>query len=269
MNQINKTLITAIVLCGATLTYAAPIQLSAGEIVVDYDLDDFFLNVDGSGYDSSVYSITPLLNGVRLEFSGLLNVYASSYFNLSPETKVADYSALFSLAPTAGRTITGFTVTYSGSYSVETPGSVAASGVGMSVGGSSGSGPFSIASNFAGMTVPTLSGQLSATGDIAYVDVLDGFRDVFVGYEQVLDYCEVENPEICYYRDEPVYEQVPVYRQEMDLGEASIYLDSITISADVAQVPLPASGLLLSAGLFGLGLQRMRYRRFAERRSNV
>lgn len=269
MNQINKTVMTAILLWGSTLAQAAPVQLSAGDIIVDYDLDNFFLNVDGNNFDSSVFSLTPLADGVRLEFSGLLNVYASSYFNYSPQTKTADYSALLSLAPVAGKTITDFTITYSGSYSIETPGSAAASGVGLSVGGSSGGGPFSISTNFTGMAVPTLSGQLSATGEISYVDVLEGFQDVLVGYQPVLDYCEVENPDICFYHDEPIYEQVPVYRQEMDLGEASIYLDSITISANVAPVPLPASGLLLSAGLFGLGLQKMRHRRSVDIRNKV
>jgi hypothetical protein len=257
MNQISKTLMTAILSWGATSAYAAPVQLAAGDIIVEYDLDNFSLNVDGTGYDSSVFLVTPLANGVRLGFSGLLNVYASSYFNYSPQTKEADYSALFSLAPTAGKTITGFTITYSGGYSVEMPGSAGASGVGMSVGGSSGGGPFSISSNFTGMGVPTLSGQLSATGEITFVEVLDDFQDVLVGYQPVLDYCEVENPEVCYYHDEPVYEQVPIYHQEMDLGEASVYIDSITISADVAPVPLPPSGLLMGAGLLGLGLRKM------------
>jgi hypothetical protein len=258
---------TAIYLFGAAVANAAPVQLIAGDIIVDYDLDNFFLNVDGSSYDSSVYSITPLTNAVRLEFGGLLNVYASSYSNYSPQTKTADYSASFSLAPAAGKTINGFTITYAGSYSIETPASAEATGVGLFVGGTSGGGVFSISSNFSGMGVPTLTGQLSATGDIAFIEVLDGFKDVFVGYEQVLDYCEVENPEICYYRDEPIYEQVPVYRQEMDLGEASIYLESITISANVTPVPLPAGGLLLGSGLLGLVLQKMRSRKFVDTKS--
>lgn len=269
MNQISKTLVTAILLVGATSVYSAPVQLATGDIIVEYDLDNFSLNVDGTGYDSSVYSVTALANGVRLGFGGLLNIYASSYSNYSPETKEADYSALFSLVPTAGKTITGFTITYSGGYSVEMPGSAEANGVGLTVGGSSGGGLFSISSSFTGASVPTLSGQLSATGEISVVDVLDGFQDVLIGYQPVLDYCEVENPEICHYHDEPVYQQVPVYHQETDLGEASVYIDSITISADVAPVPLPPSGLLMGAGLLGLGLRKMRYRKSADIQSKV
>lgn len=139
---------------------------------------------------------------------------------------------------------------------MESPGSAGASGVGLSVGDSTSGGPFSVSSDFTGMVVPTLSGQLSATGEVSYVEVLAGFQDVLVGYQSVLDYCEVENPEICYYHDEPIYEQVPYYSQEMDLGEAAIYLDSITITANVTTVPLPASGLLFGAGLLGLAWQR-------------
>lgn len=261
MNKINKTLMSAILLWGATLTHAAPVQLAAGDIIVDYDLDNFFLSVDGMGYDSSVFTLVPLNNAVRIEFGGLLNLYASSYFTFSPVYKTADYSAQLSLAPTAGKAINGFTITYSGGYSIESPGSAGASGVGLSVGGSSGGGPFSVSSNFPGLGVPTLSGQLSASGEIGYIEIFEGYQDVFVGYQQVLDYCEVENPEICYYRDEPIYEQVPVYRQETDLGEASVWLDSITITANVETVPLPPSGLLFGAGLLGLGLRKMRNRK--------
>lgn len=259
MRQTNTILMAAMLLAGAELANAAPVQLASGDVVIGYDLDNFSLNVDGVTYDSSAFSITPVANGVRLGFNGHLNVYASSYFTLSPETKTADYSALFSLAPVSGKSITGFNIIYSGGYTIETPGSASASGVGMFAGGSTGGGPFSITSNFSGASVPNLTGQLSATGEIGYVDVLDGFQTVFVGYQQVLDFCEPDNPDICHYHDEPLYQQVPVYRQEMDLGEASIFIDSITIAANVAPVPVPPSALLFLSGLLGLGVQKIRH----------
>jgi len=255
MKCINKILMGVFLLSGTTLVYAAPTQLFSNDTIIEYDLDNFSLNVNGISHDASAFSITPVTNGVRLGFSGYLNLYASSYFSYSPEEKMADYSALFSLAPTAGNIITDFNITYSGGYFIETPGSVGASGVGMSFSESSGGGAFSITSNFTGMAVPTLNGQLSATGSIGVIEVFDGYQEVFVGNQQVLDYCELENPAICYYRDEPVYDQVAIYRQEMDLGEASIYLESITIAANVTAVPEPPVGILMTFGLLVLGMQ--------------
>ena len=258
MKRINEVFAAATLCSGALLANAAPVQLFSGDVVVEYDLENFSLNVDGVGYDPALLSIVPVANGVRLEFGGYLNLYASSYFTYSAENKSADYSALFSFAPTAGNTISNFNITYSGGYSIETPGSVGASGIGMSVSASDGGQPFSITSGFAGGVLPALSGQLSATGEISYVEVFDHFEEVFVGYQQVLDYCEVDDPSVCYYRDEPIYEQVAVYRQEMDLGEATIYLDSITIAADVTAVPLPASSLLFASSLLGMAARRLR-----------
>lgn len=256
---------SAFLLSGTTLAYAAPVQLFSGDTIIEYDLDNFFLNVDGFSHDPSVFSITPVTNGVRLGFGRYLNLYASSYFSYSPENKIADYSALFSIAPTTGNNITDFNITYSGGYTIETPDSVGASGVGMSISKFNGGGTFSITSNFTGMAVPTLNGQLSAAGDIGFIEVFDGFEEVFVGYQQVLDYCETEDPSICHYHDEPIYEQVAVYRQEMDLGEAPIYLESITIAANVSPVPAPPSAMLLASGLLVLGAQKLRRRRSVNR----
>lgn len=265
MKNISKTFIAVFLLLGTTIAYAAPVQLFSNDIVIDYDLDNFSLNVNGISHDASAFSITPVTNGVRLEFGGYLNLYASSYFTYSQEDKMADYSALFSVAPTAGNIITDFNITYSGGYSIETPGSVGISGVGMSLGESSGGGAFSITSSFAGTAVPTLNGQLSATGAIGFVEVFDGYQDVFVGNQQVLDYCELENPDICYYRDEPVYEQVAFYRQEMDLGEASIYLESITIAANVTAVPEPPVRILMACGMLMLGVLQFRRRKSTDK----
>lgn len=86
---------SAFLLSGTTLAYAAPVQLFSGDTIIEYDLDNFFLNVDGFSHDPSVFSITPVTNGVRLGFGRYLNLYASSYFSYSPENKIADYSALF------------------------------------------------------------------------------------------------------------------------------------------------------------------------------
>lgn len=259
----RKLIAVALFLGAGTAAHALPVQILSGDVTIDYDLDNFTLNIDGSSVDSSVFSVIPVANGVRLEFGGYLNLYATSYFNYSPETKVADYSALFSFLPKAGKNIASYNITYEGGYSIETPGSVGIGGIGIAINESQGGSPFLVTTLFGGPSAPTLTGQLSATGEITYVQVLDGYQDVFVGYQDVLDYCEVEDPTICYYRQEPVYEQVPIYRDEMDLGEASIYLNSITISANA--VPIPASAMLLGSALLGLGSMRNLKRRSVSR----
>lgn len=252
MIRTPRKLIAASFLSGASVfAQAVPVQIISGDVVIDYDQDTFALNLDGLTVDPAVLSIVPVANGVRLEFGGSLNLYASSYFTYSSETKMADYSALFSFLPGGGKGIASYNINYTGGYSIETPGNVDINGFGMGFSEYQGGSLFSINTTVGGSTAPTLAGQLSATGNIGYVQVFDHYEDVFVGYQQVLDYCEEENPEVCYYHDEPIYEQVSIYRDEMDLGEATIYLDSITLTANV--VPIPASAMLLGSALIGLG----------------
>lgn len=258
MIRTPKNFIAAFCLLGASaIAQAVPIQINSNDVIIDYDdVDSFSLSLDGLVVDQSVLTVVPVTNGIRLQFGGHLNLYASSYFTYSSETKTADYSALFSFLPAAGKSITGYNITYTGGYSVETPGSVGISGYGMGFGDYQGGSSFSIATTSAGSIAPMLAGQLSATGEIGYIEVFDGYVEQLVGYQQVLDYCESENPDICYYRDEPIYEQVAIYRYEMDLGEASIYLDSITLTANV--VPIPSSALLLASGLLGLAARKFK-----------
>jgi hypothetical protein len=260
MIRIPNKFITAVLFSSASFTaHALPAQIITGDVTVDYDVDSFTLNVDGYSIDPATFaSVIPVANGVRLEFGGYLSAYGSSYTSYSSETKTADYSALFSFAPNAGKTIAGYTITYTGSYSIETPGSVDMSGVGVSFNQFSGGSPFSIAASVGGPTAPALAGQLSATGDINYVQVFDYYEDQLVGYQQVLDYCDSEDPTVCFYHDEPIYEQVPVYHDEMDLGEANMRLESITLQANA--VPVPGSAILLISALTGLGVGRMKMR---------
>ncbi len=245
-------------LLGASATaQAVPTYLSTGQVSIDFDPDTFVFAHDVTSFGSvisedipaSQVTVTAAGNGFELNFNGYMNLYATSYFNFSPEYLTGNFNALFNFTPTAGYAITGYTVTYTGSYSIETPGSISVSGPGGGITENSGTGNFNVVGNVLGAVAPSLTGTIGASGEISFVQVFDHYDSVFDHYEQVLDYCEVEDPSICYYRDEAVYVDVPVYREEMDLGEASLNLQSITVQANVVAVPEPEGLALLAMGV--------------------
>ena len=244
-------------LSASAAVQAVPTQLATGQVLIDFDQDTFAFTRDVSYFGSystedilpSLVTVTAGGNGVELNLNDYMNLYASSYNTFSPEYLSGNFNALFSFAPAAGYVITGYTVTYAGSYSIETPGSVSVGGPGAGFSESSGGSSFSVSGNVVGAVAPSLIGGLNASGDISTVQVFDGFQSVFDHYDQVLDYCEVEDPSICYYREEPVYIDVAVYHDETDLGEASINLQRITLQANVVAVPEPEGLALLAMGV--------------------
>lgn len=241
----------------SSVAQAVPTYLSTGQVGIDFDPDTFAFSKDVSSFGSvttedipfSLVTVTAAGNGFELNFNGHMNLYASSYNTFSPEYLTGSFNALFNFTPTAGHVITGYTVTYAGSYSIETPGSISVSGPGGGISEYSGIGSFNAVGNVAGAMAPSLTGGISASGDISFVQVLDHYDSVFDHYEQVLDYCEVEDPSICYYSEVAVYVDVPVYREETDLGEASLNLQSITVQANVVAVPEPEGLALLAMGV--------------------
>lgn len=102
--------------------------------------------------------------------------------------------------------------------------------------GNVGGDSFSIDAYYGGVVAPQIAGELSAWADISYVEVFDHYEQVYSHDEQVLDYCETEDPFTCYYRSEPVYIEQPVHRYESDLGEGQIYLTSIDVQTHVVAV---------------------------------
>lgn len=240
----------------APLAQAAPTQFNTNNVTIDFDPEGFAFSRDVGGFGGfgseeippSSLLYTQVNSGVKLDFNGLMSLYATSYYDYSPQSLAASFNAYFGFTPDAGYQITGYTITYEGGYGIETPGSVSLGAPGVNFYQSSSGESFNIVANIAGPNAPSLAGGLGATGDIQYIQVFDGYEDVFSHYEDVLDYCEVENPDVCYYHQEPVYNQVAVYHDEMDLGEANINLQSITIQAQVAAVPEPGVlGLLMGA----------------------
>lgn len=249
--------LTLAALAACATAQAAPTQIATGQVTIDYDPDGFTFTRDvisfGSPYAEdilpSTVSITGQGNGFVLDFNGQMSVYASSYYDFTSQTLGGFYNANFNFTAAPGYVITGYTVTLAGSYSVETPGSISVSGPGVSASEYTGGSGFSYTGILSGPTFPSLTGGISAVGDITTIQVLDHYDTYLDHYEEVLDYCEVDDPSICYYKQEPIYITQPVYRDETDLGEASLNLQTITVQANVAAVPEPTAYALLAAGV--------------------
>lgn len=255
------SLAATLALGAAAWAQAQTVQWSTGQVAIDFDTSSFSFFSDSTVYGSS--TATPSYNqvgqGVVLDFGSQLHAVASSYQYFSPDARAATFSALLNFTAEAGYAITGYTITYTGSYFVEWPGSVglnAQSGT-LILNGNGGGDSFSIDAYHGGPDAPLLAGDLSAWANVDYLQILEGYEQVYSHDEQVLDYCEQDEPFTCYYTTVPVYTDQPIYRYESDLGEAQIYLSTISVQAHVVAVPEPES---LALGLAGLAVAGWRLR---------
>jgi hypothetical protein len=263
MGAVARCSLAATLAIAAATAQAQPIQWSTGRVLIEFDpsTSSFFSDTVYMGPQEVTPVISTVSNGVRLHFGGTLAAFASSYQYFTPDSRQGTFNAFIGFTPESGYAITGYTVTYTGGYFVESPASVGLNGQSGTVvlNGNAGGDSFSIDAYHGGSTAPQISGELSAWADINYIEVLDHYEQVYSHDEQVLDYCETEEPFTCYYRTEPVYTEQPVYRYESDLGEGQIYLTSIDVQAHVVAVPEPESLALGLAGLMVAG-SRLRNR---------
>lgn len=249
---------------------AAPVQWSTGQVLIDFDPETFAFQSDTTynglqNISPDAIGYTQSGQGVVVNLGGYVSAYASSYTYFSEDSRSASFNALFNFTAEAGYAINGYTIKYTGGYFTESPGNVglnAQSGA-ITTGGNFGGDSFSIETYQVGAGAPELSGQLSAWGGISYIEILDHYEQVYSHDEQVLDYCDTQEPFTCYYNTVPVYIDQPVYRYETDLGEAQIYLSSIEIHPTVVAVPEPGATAMTLAGLLGLGWWAARRRRVA------
>lgn len=269
MGALARCSLAAIAALGAaTLAQAQPTQWSTGKVTIDFDTSAFWFNSDttyaGTQDASPSYSLVD--QGVTMDFGGYLAAYASSYTSYNADARTGTFNALFNFTPEAGYAITGYTITYKGGYFVESPASVGLNAQSGTLVLSSGSGGdnFSIDAYQGGPDAPLVAGELTAWANVEYIQIFDGYEQVYSHDEQVLDYCEQDEPFTCYYHTEPVYIDQPVYRYESDLGEGQIFLSTINVQAHVVAVPEPGS---LALVLAGLGVAGWRLRTNARRAS--
>lgn len=235
--------------------HADTFQWSTGQVDIQFDTSSFAFHRESSpGYVEDIspasLSYTQVGQGVQINFNDLLSLYASSYTYFTPQTLSGDFSAYVDITPRAGYIISGYTVTFSGTYSIETPGSVYISSTAAGpFTATSGAGAFNFREDVVGAAAPALAGSFSATGDLNTIQVFDGYQQVFDHNESVLDYCDVVEPFTCYYHDEPVYINEAIYHDETDLGEAQLNLQTITLLAHVTAVPESEAPAMALAGL--------------------
>lgn len=257
--------LACLALAAFTAARAETQQWSTGQVAIAFDPSTFSFLADTiySGPQEVAASYAQVGQGVLLNFGGLLNAFASSYNYFSPDSRAGQFAAFFDFTPEAGYAITGYTVTYTGGYFVESPASVGLSGQGGAIllNGHVGGDNFSLSSYHGGAAAPQIAGDLGAWAGVDYIEVLDHYEQVFSHYEQVLDYCEPDDPTICHYNEVPVYREEPVYRYESDLGEAQIYLNTINVQAHVTAVPEPGAVAMALAGLASAGSWGARRRR--------
>jgi hypothetical protein len=206
--------------------WAAPSGWSSSQISVQYDPDTFvagFTTGSSGGYSQvDVFPTVTQLGetGLQIDLSGF-QLYASSYSSFSSEYVSGWFTLPLSISAQPGYIIHGYTVALSGSYYIESPGSVEVFGPdSIGLWANSGIQPFNSSTYLSGATLPTLEATLGAIGDIGYVQ----------GYE-------------------------------MDLGEATLSLDRLTVYANVTAVPEPGVVGLVAASLPMLGWAALRRRR--------
>lgn len=250
--HLSALLASSLLLYGAAVG-AAPVVVTAGQVTIGYDPATFALVSTLGPGDLASVEVLAIPNGLQFSFrNAVLAAEGSSYDPGNVQASAVDFLALLDFAALPGRQITGYTLTTTGSYATESPGTAEfrVGGVIRTLQVDPG-GPFTFTDAFTGATPPALSLGVAARGNVVLVEILDGFDTVQTGTRSVLDYCaDDSDPTTCVYRDEPVFEDVPRYRYEPDLGLASVIVNTVRLEATV--VPLPGGLALLVTAVAGL-----------------
>jgi hypothetical protein len=245
-------LAASLLLYGAAVG-AAPVVVTAGQVTIGYDPAGFSLTSTLGPGDLDSVAVLAIPNGLQFSFrNAALAAADSAYDPGNGQASAVDFLALLDFAALPGRQITGYTLTTTGSYATENPGTAEfrVGGVIRTLQAEPG-GPFTFTDVFTGATPPALSLGVAARGNVVLVEILDGFDTVQTGTRSVLDFCvDDSDPATCVYREEPVFADVPRYRYEPDPGLASVIVNTVRLEATV--VPLPGGLPLLVTAVAGL-----------------
>ena len=261
---------------------AVPVSYTGTNVLIDYDTDT-------SGGDS----VSTAGDSVTLNFGSNFNVSASPSPGTSNSVAEAfgSYSANFAFSARPGRVISGYQVTFAGTYSIGSPGSVSISGTpGFST--DNGSGSWGWTTTFDGASFPGLAGLVQATaqGDGSEVPgPIIGYRQMVVEDQsrpvygastweeipgKIIGYELRQVPD----SDPPEFYEVPVYGpptlveirsiigywdKSVDDHENPIYGPPTIYQLYLGQADIGISGILIEAltvpepstyALMGLGL---------------
>lgn len=273
MKNASLRLLCALFASTATLSaHALPTSVSTGNVVVQYDSDTFSFVTADDGHNPfgtiqythiPVGSLTlqPVANGMEILFNNQMSIDDPThglFDDYQPST--GRFSAGFAFQAQPGYTITGYNITLAGSGTVSTFGPANARAFidgfdPLEFGG--GLIFFNEIFTVAGALAPLLSGGIDAQSEPSAYEVIVGYQDVLVGYEEYYEDPNCETPGCPTYRID-IYETQPIIELQENGGYASIRLDSVRITANVMAIPLPATGLLFASGLAYLGVAQHR-----------
>lgn len=243
MKRLALFLAVGVISIAGVPAMAELVTFDAGDVWIEFDSDSFAFTLD-DGFFGTI-NIPPnelaymgFANGVTVGMNDRMILSDFATGESDPVVPVTgSLNAGFSFIPKPGFTIHGYNVSYAGLYEVETPGSAGVSlqGIGSSLYSNSGfNQPFHEAFYVPGAIAPALQGSVEALGQVDFIQVQVGTEWVQVGVEYIPDpSCTDPDPSNCPLIEVPIYEEVPVYEYQADLGLGGINLQNVRIAAVV------------------------------------
>lgn len=251
---------TAALACAAAAT-AAPSQLVVNHTTADFDPDTWVFSNSVDPFVTPAATGSSVVGaGIALDFNGTMTLFANSLTSFAPDVQNGGFSISYAFTPDVGYQITGYELTFSGSYGIESPGSVYAdsSAAAFSSTSSGLSAPFSFTRSIAGAALPAVLGSVNASADVDILLVQTGTEIVQIGTTPV-EVCSIPgDPSTCTIVDEPVYEERPIFTEQSDYGDAALSLNRLLIVPTVTAVPEPGTYALMLLGVAAIAVMRRR-----------